>query len=473
MYINGDWVSTTKTLNVTNPGTNEVFMKVNKSGEIETELAITAADNALNEWANLPAIKRAQYLEKVALKLKDNYERLAKIISNEMGKPIKNARSEVDSAISFLKWYAEEGRRAYGETIPSSHSNKRLMTVKQPIGVVAAITPWNFPLSMAVKKIAPALAAGCTVVLRPSSQAPISAIELMKIFNECNVPNGVVNLVIGDASEITKTIMSSKVVRKITFTGSTEVGKMLMKEASNTVKRVSMELGGHAPLIVYEDADIDLAIEGAIQAKYSSSGQQCVCANRIFVHEKIYDDFETKFVKKVSDLKIGMGIEESTDIGPLISKNAISNMQLFVDDAVSKGAKILLGGNQLNEGIYKKGHFYSPTVLSNVTNDMRILKEETFGPIAPIIRFSSEDEVIKAANDIEFGLAAYFYTNDLSKMYRTYEKLDYGVIGVNDARPSIVQGPFGGLKESGIGREGGKGINDYLEVKFVSIQIKN
>jgi len=472
MLINGNWITTNEEINVINPSTKEVYKSVYKSGKEETISAIEAAENAREEWAELPAVNRAQVLEMIAEKVEENKEHLAKVITEEMGKPINNARSEVITTIDFFKWYAEETRRVYGDTIPASLPNKRLITVKQPIGVVAAITPWNFPLSMVAKKVAPALAAGCTVVIRPSSQAPVSAIELVKIIEQCDIPTGVVNLVVGDAREITGAIMDSPVVRKITFTGSTNVGKLLMKDASQTVKRVSMELGGNAPFIVFEDADLELAVDGAINAKFSSSGQQCVCANRIFVHENVYDQFQKMFVEKVAQIKVGTGLDEGSEVGPLINEGTLEEMDEFVNDATSKGANILYGGHQLTDGTFKDGYYYSPTVLSDVSEDMKVATDEIFGPIAPVMKFSDEDEVIAKANSVEFGLAAYFYTNDLSRMYRIYEKLEYAVIGVNDSRPSAVQGPFGGMKQSGIGREGGKGLDDYLEEKFVSIQIK-
>jgi succinate-semialdehyde dehydrogenase/glutarate-semialdehyde dehydrogenase len=471
MYINGKWIQTDKKAEVRHPGTKELFKSVYLVGEKETNEAIDAASQAFPEWSRLPAIERANYLEKVAQKIKENRETLARTISGEMGKPIVNARYEVDSAMSFFKWFAEEARRVYGETIPASASNKRLMAIKQPVGVVGAITPWNFPLSMIARKLAPALAAGCTVVLRPSTQAPCSAIELYRILHECEIPQGVVNLVVGDADEISRAILSSDKVRKISFTGSTDVGKRLMKEAANTVKRVSMELGGHAPFIVFEDADLDLAVEGAIAIKFGSSGQQCVCANRIYIQESVYQDFEQRFAKRVSELKVGNGLDETCQVGPLINDRAISKIQDQVDDAIRKGAKVLHGGHRLSDGEYSKGSYYAPTVLSNVTEGMKIVHEETFGPVAPLIRFSTEKEVIEKANNIEYGLAAYFYTKDISRVYRVMEDLEYGIVGVNDAAPFVVQGPFGGMKESGVGREGGHGIEDYVETKFVSIRI--
>ena len=473
MYINGNWVSSGMTIDVKNPGTGKVFRSVEIVGEKETEEAIEAAFDAFDKWSKLPAIKRAEYLERVAFKLKENQERIAQIISGEMGKPIANSRVEVDKSIDYFKWFAEEAKRVYGETIPASSSNKRLMAIKQPVGVVAVITPWNHPLLMIARKVAPALAAGCTVVVRPSNQAPCSAVELFRIFHECEFPHGAANLVIGHADEISSTILKNKKVRKITFTGSTEVGKQLMRDAANSVKRVSMELGGHAPFIVFEDADLDLAVAGAVSIKFGSSGQVCVSANRIYVHDHIYDEFEKRFVKKVAELKVADGLEESCKVGPLINERAIDTIQDQVDDAVQKGAKVLYGGHRLVEGEFAKGSYYSPTVLSDVDDRMKIVHEETFGPVVPLIRFSTEEEVIQKANHLEYGLASYFYTNDLSRVYRVSEQLEYGIVGVNDSATSVVQAPFGGVKESGIGREGGHGINEYLEEKFISIRIKN
>jgi succinate-semialdehyde dehydrogenase/glutarate-semialdehyde dehydrogenase len=473
MFINGEWLKTDRILEIKNPATGDSVDQVFLVGKNETEYAIQAAKAAFPEWSGLAAQERSGYLHRIAEKLEAKKEHLAQIITKEMGKSIHNSRYEVDSTIDFFKWYAEEARRVYGDTIPASATNKRISTVRQPVGVVAAITPWNFPLSMAARKLGPALAVGCTIILKPSSEAPLSSVELFKIFDEVGLPKGVANLVIGSSSEIAGTLMESKVVRKISFTGSTEVGKTLIRQSADTVKRVSMELGGHAPFIVFEDADINLAVEGAIKSKFASTGQQCVCANRIYVHDTIYDQFASRLQEKVAALKVGNGLDESNQMGAMVNEKAIVKVHDQVEDAVGKGAKILYGGYPLTEGDYAKGCYYAPTLLINVTENMKICFEETFGPVAPLIRFTSEDEVIEKANHPEFGLAAYFYTNDLSRMYRVSEKLEYGMVGVNDPAPFVVQAPFGGVKESGLGREGGRyGLDDYLETKMVSVAIR-
>ncbi|OLO27607.1 succinate-semialdehyde dehydrogenase (NADP(+)) [Alkalihalophilus pseudofirmus] len=418
--------------------------------------------------------QRGEYLQKVVMLLEERKEHLAQTITKEMGKAIHNARYEVGNTIAFFKWYAEEARRVYGDLIPASAPNKRISVLKQPVGVVGAITPWNFPLSMGARKLGPALAVGCTVVMRPSREAPLSLLELFKIFDEVGLPAGVVNLVIGNSFEVVGELMASEDVRKITFTGSTEVGKKLIRQSADTVKRVSMELGGHAPFIVFEDADIDLAVEGAINSKFASTGQQCVCANRIYVHDSIYDTFAKRFADKVSSMRIGDGLDENTQLGPMVNQDAVDKAHDHVMDAVGKGAAILCGGKALTENEYNAGYFYSPTVLAEVNEEMKITYEETFGPVAPLIRFSDEDEVVEKANNIEYGLASYFYTNDLSRVHRVSEKLEYGMVGVNDPAPFAVQAPFGGVKESGLGREGGKyGLEDYLETKLVSVAIRS
>jgi succinate-semialdehyde dehydrogenase / glutarate-semialdehyde dehydrogenase len=473
MYINGEWIITDETLEVFNPASGELVEKVYTGGILETQEAIHAAKLAFNEWSQLAVDKRVEYLHKTVEKLKEQHERLAQLITQEMGKSIHNARYEVGSTIAFFQWFAEEARRVYGRTIPASTKNKRIMVTKQPVGVVGAITPWNFPLSMTARKLAPALAAGCTVILKPSKEAPLSSVALFKIFDEVGFPKGVVNLVMGNSDKIVSTLMESKEVRKISFTGSTEVGKKLIRQSADSVKRISMELGGHAPFIVFEDADIELAIEGVIQSKFASAGQQCVCTNRVYIHESIYEDFAIKLKERVSELKVGNGISESNHIGPLINEGALAKMNEQVDDAISKGASVLYGGERLTGGEYDKGFFYCPTLLVNSKEGMKILHEETFGPVAPLIRFTSEEEVIERANNIEYGLASYFYTNDISRMYRVSERLEYGMVGINDAAPFSVQAPFGGVKESGLGREGGsEGIEDYLNVKMTSTRIQ-
>lgn len=473
MYINGQWIKTDNELEVINPANGELVGKVPLVGKKETQEAISAAKQAFPKWAALTGDERSAYLQKIVGILEQKREHLAETITKEMGKSIHNARYEVGSAINFFKWYAEEARRVYGDVISPTAPNKRVSVIKQPIGVVGAITPWNFPLQMGARKLGAALAVGCTVVLRPSREAPLSSVELFKVFDEAGLPAGVVNLVIGSSSDIVNELMESTDVRKISFTGSTEVGKKLIQQSANTVKRISMELGGHAPFIVFEDADIDLAVAGTIASKFASTGQQCVCANRIYVHDSIYDEFAARFAEKVASMPVGDGLDENNLIGSMVNQDAVDKSHEHVTDAVNKGAKVLCGGKVLNEGKYKDGYFYSPTVLADVKEDMIITKEETFGPVAPLIRFTSEDEVIEKANNTEYGLASYFYTNDLSRAYRVSEKLEYGMVGVNDNAPFSVHSPFGGVKESGFGREGGKyGLDDYLEVKLVSVAIK-
>lgn len=468
MYINGEWIEKKEKIRVVNPANGELVDEVSKGTKEDAMAAIESAQAAFPAWSSSTALERSQVLEKIAQRILERKEELAHIITTEMGKPLVNARYEVESTSAYFKWFAEEARRIYGEQIPSNASNKRLLTIKQPIGVIAAITPWNFPLQMLSRKLAPALAAGCTCLIRPSNQSPISAIKLVKIFEECGMPKGVTNLVIGAAEEITDVWLESPVVKKISFTGSTEVGVELMKKAANTVKKVSMELGGHAPFIVFEDADIDLAIEGAINSKFSSSGQQCVCSNRLYVQEGIYEEFVQKYVEKVRELPIGDGRDLACRVGPLINKRAIDKMNEQVTDAVGKGAEVLCGGKRAEEESLKNGYFYEPTVLGSVNDSMLITSEETFGPVAPIMKFVTEEEVLKRANDTEFGLASYFFTNDLSRAYRVFERLEYGIVGINDVAPFAVQAPFGGWKTSGLGIEGAHGIDEYLEVKLGS-----
>jgi succinate-semialdehyde dehydrogenase/glutarate-semialdehyde dehydrogenase len=473
MYINGEWLKSNDILKITNPVNGEIVGEVYQSGVKETEYAIKAAQDAFPAWAGLTAEQRSAFLYKVIDRLNERKEHLAQTITKEMGKPIVNARAEVNSTIAYFKWFLEEARRVYGEIIPSSFPNKRISVIKQPVGVVAAITPWNFPLSMGARKLGPALAVGCTVVLRPSREAPLSSLELVKILDEVGLPKGVVNLLIGGTKEIVDPIMASEVVRKISFTGSTDVGKVLTKQSADTLKRVSMELGGHAPFIVFDDADLDLAVEGAITSKFISAGQQCVCANRIYVHENIYNEFSRRFTERSKELVIGDGLNESTNIGPLVNSSAVTKVEEQVQDAVDKGAKLLCGGSYLEGEAFANGSFYPPTVLGDVTEEMVITYEETFGPVAPLIRFTTEEEVLQKANNTKYGLAAYFFTNDASRVHRVAERLEYGMVGINDPFPFTVQSPFGGIKESGVGREGGKqGIEDYLDIKTITHQFK-
>src|SRR5699024_3722208 len=474
LYINGEWISTEEKLDVINPSTGEVIDAVSKSGQLETTSAIKAAKKNIQDWSKRTAKERYEYLNRVASILRERTTEISEVITSEMGKPLKESKGEIDLAIDYLEWYAEEGRRIYGETIPASAQNKRLMVKRQPVGVVGAITPWNFPIAMITRKVAPALAAGCTVVLKPASATPLTALEVIKAFHEAEIPKGVVNLLHGSAREITQVLMDSPDVRKITFTGSTEVGKQLMKQSADTMKKISMELGGHAPFIVFEDADLEKATDGAIASKFRNAGQTCVCANRTYVHEAIAQDLSSLLAKKIKKLEIGDGNEEQVEIGPLIDAQAVEKASNHVEDAKSKGAEVVAGGNKLNDGKFKNGFFFEPTLLMDATEEMKISYEETFGPVAPIFPFKTEEEAIEKANSSQYGLASYMYTKDGSRMFRVSEALDYGIVGVNDPLPTVAQAPFGGMKESGLGREGGRqGIEDFLEEKFVSIQIED
>lgn len=469
-YINGEWTESIsgETYEVTNPATGETVSEVAYGDERDAKKAIEAADSAFESWSAATVNERSQYLYKLYNVMMEEKESLAEAITLEMGKPIKESRGEVNIAAEYVLWYAEEAKRVYGEIVPASAANKRLHVIKQPVGPVAAITPWNFPVSMLTRKLAPALAAGCTAVLKPASYTPNSAIKLFECIEKAGFPKGVVNLVIGKSSRIGDEFTSNKSIRKITFTGSTEVGKKLMEAASKQVKRVSMELGGHAPFIVFEDADLEKAAEGVLISKYRNSGQTCICLNRLYVHSSVKERFEEILKEKVEQLKVGNGMDESSEVGPLVDQKAYEKVESHVKDALDKGAALITGGESAKEGTL----FYKPTLLSNVTKEMTITEEETFGPVCPIYEFDTEEEAIQKANDTIYGLAAYYYTKDLGKAMRVGENLDYGIIGVNDAVPTTVQAPFGGMKESGSGREGGhQGIEGFLEEKFLSIDI--
>lgn len=472
MFINGEWKKTDKTIDVVNPATGATEFQVYTGDENDVKAAIQAAKDAFPAWAEKAAIERADLLFEIYHSMIEKKEHLAEVITKEMGKPIKDARGEVQSAIDYFRWYAEEARRVYGETIPASSPDKRILVIKQPIGIVGAITPWNFPLSMIARKVAPAFAAGCTLVLKPSSKAPQSAIEMAKIFEQVGIPKGVFNLVMAPSSIVTEELMKSKDVKKITFTGSTRVGKMLMEKAAKTVKRLSMELGGHAPFIVFEDADLDQAAEDLLATKFRCSGQMCTSTNRIFVADSVAEQFTQKVANIVKKLKVGNGLDSETSVGPVIDSNAVEKIKSQIDDAVSKGAELIVGESELADDL-EQGNFIYPTILKNVTREMDIFSEETFGPVAPIITFSSEEELLNVVNHEEYGLAAYLYSNDMSRVIRLSEKLEYGMVGVNDPLPFVVQSPFGGVKESGMGKEGGHhGIEGYLEEKLVAIKYK-
>lgn len=471
LYVNGKWIeSTTNKMEVVNPATGEVIAAISTGGKKETNEAIASAEEAFSSWKKLPGPKRGKYLQRVVQLMRERVDELAETITKENGKPLPDAKGEVISAIEYLNWYAEEAKRIYGDTLPASHTDKQLLVLREPIGVCAAITPWNFPLSMITRKIAPALAAGCTVVLKPAEQTPLSAIRIFECFHDAHLPKGVVNLVIGAANEIGTELTSHPAVRKLTFTGSTAVGKKLYRDSAATMKKVSMELGGHAPYIVFADADLDVAINGILLSKFKNAGQTCISTNRIYVAESIAEQFGKKLAEKVSELKIGNGLEEGVEIGPLIDQQAMKKVNEQIVDAVDKGGKVIHGGKEY-EPKRGDGYFYEPTIVQHATEDMKIASEETFGPVAPIFSFRTEEEVIEKANHESYGLAAYCFTNDLGRGLRMIRELEFGIVGLNDPTPIVIQAPFGGVKESGIGNEGGKyGLDEYLEEKFVSIR---
>lgn len=472
LYINGKWKPSREGeyFNVYNPATLEKVGEVAYGGKKDVEEAIFSATEAFKTWKKTTADEKSQYLKEIARNLRSIEEELAITITKEMGKPLKEAIGEVRLAIAYVDWYAEEAKRIYGETIPASSPNKRILVLQEPIGVTGAITPWNFPAAMVTRKLAPAIAAGCPVILKPASMTPLTAIKIFEAIDKAGLPKGVANLVHGPSSEIAQSLLDSRQIQKITFTGSTDVGKKLMREAANTVKKVSMELGGHAPFIVFEDADLEVATDAAIASKFRNAGQTCVCTNRIYVQEEIAEDFSKILAKKVNLLKIGNGLDEGIEIGPLINEESLAKVMEHVEDATAKGGIILCGGKR--EIIDQKGAFFQPTVIKNANEYMKIAEEETFGPVVPIFTFRTEEEAIEKANHPFYGLASYCYTNDLGRAFRVMESLEYGIIGINDAMPTTAQAPFGGLKESGIGKEGGKyGIREYLEEKFVSLNI--
>nr|WP_106496531.1 NAD-dependent succinate-semialdehyde dehydrogenase [Lentibacillus sp. Marseille-P4043] len=468
MHINGEWIGDAlDSLNVTNPANGQLVGTVPNGGEAETKQAINAAHKAYQSWSQLTAYERSGYLKRLHQLLLENKEELAQIMTLEMGKPINESRGEVAYAASFIEWFAEEGKRIYGETIPSHASGKRLQVWKKPVGVVAAITPWNFPAAMLTRKMGPALAAGCTIIMKPSGESPLTAVKLMELCEEAGFPNGVVNLVTGSSSKIAGAIMKDDRVRKITFTGSTEVGKILIRQSADQVKRLSLELGGHAPLIVLDDANVDLAVKGVIASKFRNAGQTCICANRIYVQAGVYDQFVEKFAEAVKQLKVGDGTDESVAIGPLINQAGLDKVKYHVQDAVAKGATVVTGGEPITQD---GGVFFAPTVIKDVDQSMVVMQEETFGPVAPIQKIATEDEAVKLANETPYGLAAYVFSENVAKGTRVIEQLDFGIVGWNDGAPSAAQVPFGGMKESGIGREGGhEGIDAFIESQYVSI----
>lgn len=468
LHINGEWVGENlEKMEVVNPANGEVVGTVPRGGEAETEAAIEAAYSAFQSWSKLTAYERSAYLKKLYELMLENQEELAEIMTLEMGKPIKESRGEVVYAATFIEWYAEEAKRVYGETIPTHMNNKRMQVWKKPIGVVAAITPWNFPAAMLTRKMGPALAAGCTVIMKPSSESPLTAMKLMELCEQAGFPKGTVNIVTGSSSKITNALMNNDKVRKITFTGSTEVGKLLIEQSAKQVKKLSLELGGHAPVLVFDDADVDKAVQGALASKFRNTGQTCICANRIYVQSGIYDEFVEKYAKAVENLKVGDGLDDSVDVGPLINEAGLEKVLHHIEDAVKQGATVVAGGERIEKS---GGYFCQPTVIRDVKESMLIMKEETFGPVAPIQKIETEEEAIRLANSTEYGLAAYVFTENVARGIRVIEQLDFGVIGWNEGLPSAAQAPFGGMKESGIGREGGhQGMDPFLETQYVAI----
>jgi len=467
-YVDGAWADADggATIEVTNPASGKVIGTVPKMGAAETRRAIEAANAAWPAWRAKTAKERATILRKWFDLMMANQDDLGQIMTTEQGKPLAEAKGEVAYAASFIEWFAEEGKRIYGDTIPQHQADKRIVVLKEPIGVVACITPWNFPAAMITRKAGPALAAGCPVVIKPASATPFSALALCELGERAGIPKGILNVVTGGAREVGGEMTGNPIVRKLSFTGSTEIGKVLMQQCAATVKKVSMELGGNAPFIVFDDADLDAAVEGAIASKYRNAGQTCVCANRLLVQDGVYDEFAAKLSQAVSGLRVGDGMQSGVSQGPLIDMQAVAKVEEHIQDAVSKGARVVVGGKRHALG----GSFFEPTVLADVTTRMAVAREETFGPVAPLFRFKTDAEAVAMANDTEFGLAAYFFSRDITRIWKTSEGLEYGIVGINTGIISTEVAPFGGMKESGIGREGSKyGIDDFLEVKYLCI----
>jgi succinate-semialdehyde dehydrogenase/glutarate-semialdehyde dehydrogenase len=467
-YINGEWVNADNkaALAVTNPADGSQLGTVPNMGAAETRRAIEAAHAAWPAWRAKTAKERAVILRRWFELIMANQQDLAMLMTAEQGKPLAEAKGEIAYAASFIEWFAEEGKRVYGEIIPQHHADKRLMVIKEPVGVCAAITPWNFPAAMITRKVSPALAAGCVIVLKPAEQTPYSALALAVLAEEAGISKGALNVVTGDAPAIGGEMTANPLVRKLTFTGSTEVGKLLMRQCADTVKKISLELGGNAPFIVFDDADLDAAVQGAIASKYRNTGQTCVCANRILVQDSVYDAFAAKLVAKVKAFKVGNGMEAGVTQGPLIDMQALTKVESHIADAAAKGAKVLLGGKRHALG----GTFFEPTVLKDVTTDMLLAREETFGPVAPLFRFKTEQDAVRIANDTEYGLAGYFYSRDIGRIWRVAEALECGMVGINTGIISNEVAPFGGVKQSGIGREGSKyGIEEFVQVKYLCI----
>ena len=465
-YINGNWLDADsgESIDVTNPATGEKLGTVPKMGAEETRRAIEAAEEAFSSWRKTTAYEKSQVLRRWFDLMMEHKEDLSIIMTAEQGKPINESRGEINYAASYIEWFAEEARRVYGDTVPAHSNDKRIILIKQPVGVTAAVTPWNFPAAMITRKAAPALAAGCTMVIKPATATPYSALALAELGERAGFPPGALSVVTGSARAIGGELTGNPIVHKLTFTGSTEIGKKLIEQCAATVKKTSMELGGNAPFIVFDDADLDAAVEGAIESKFRNTGQTCVCTNRLLVQDGVYDAFAEKLVQAVSKMKVGNGMDEDTEQGPLIDVGAMETVEALVQDAIEKGGRVLLGGKRHELG----GSFFEPTVVADVTTDMKVAREETFGPFAPLFRFKTEKEAIRMANDTEFGLASYFYTRDVGRIFRVAEALEYGIVGINAGLISTAVAPFGGVKESGFGREGSKyGMDDYLEVKYL------
>jgi len=475
MLIDGEWVPAAAghSISVYNPATGKVVDEIPAASVEDVDSAIAAAHSAFLAWAHTPAVKRAELLDKSRGLLLSRREEIARLITEECGKPLRQSRGEVNVAADFIRWYAEEGRRSYGEWIPDPLPDRRLLTIRQPIGVAAIITPWNFPAYMVARTATAALAAGCTVVIKPARQTPLTALALARAFNDGGIPPGVLNVVTGDASVIGQAFLEDQRVRKISFAGSPEVGKLLMRGAANHVKRVSLELGGHAAFIIMSDAALDLAIDGLMSAKFQNAGQTCIAPNHVYVHSSLLQTFLKLFASRVERLKVGNGLDPETDVGPLINRDALEKVSSHVSDAIDRGAHLLTGGHQLTANDQAKGNFYAPTVLADVTPQMRIACEETFGPVVAVTAFETDDEAIDRANSTQYGLAAYLYTRDLSKAIRIAERLDVGMVGVNDTRIAAVEAPFGGVKLSGTGREGGReGLVAFTETKQLALRIE-
>lgn len=467
-YINGQWLDSEQTVAVSNPVDQSPLGTVPDLSLAQVNLAIEHAHAAQPAWAALTAKARAQILQRWFTLIEDNVDDLGTIMTLEQGKPLAEAKGEIRYAASFVEWFAEEGKRTYGETIPQTVSTNRLSTIKQAIGVCSAITPWNFPAAMITRKAAPALAAGCSIIIKPASETPFSALALAELAQEAGIPAGIFNVITGDARTLGLPLTQHPLISKFSFTGSTQVGRTLYEQCASTIKKTSLELGGNAPFIVFEDADIDKAVTSAVQAKFRNGGQTCVCVNRFYIHDAVYDEFLEKFARQVGKLQVGNGLEENTDIGPMITRRAVDGMQELLDDALAKGARQLVLGNEIEE----QGHYINPKILVDVNDTMDIVHQEIFGPIATVIRFQDEEQVLAQANNTIFGLAAYFFSKDISRVYRVAEKLESGMIGINTGMISNEVAPFGGVKQSGLGKEGSHyGIEDYLTIKYLCVDI--